>query len=75
MTSGEERPALAERHVVAGRRIIEAKHQLIARKKGYGFDTSDAEIWLCQFLQAQEIFEYDLAKISIQMKRPVFTPR
>ena len=61
-----ERRAEAARHVVAGRRIIERQHRLIARQRDLGHDTVASVSLLHRFQRTQAIFESDLAAINAE---------
>jgi hypothetical protein len=51
--------ARAERHVEQGARIIARQRELIDWLAGKHQDTTDAEVQLCQFEYAQELFVSD----------------
>jgi hypothetical protein len=60
MNDLDDRIALAERHVVAGRRIVARQRERIARGEVFGTAALDL---LAAFEQTQEIFEADLLRL------------
>jgi hypothetical protein len=57
------RAALAQDHVIRGRRIVARQRQLIAEVRARGGDCTQAEDLLSQFERSLAIFEDDLASI------------
>jgi hypothetical protein len=60
----EDRLAMAKRHVVEGRRIIEGQRQLISRLQSIRCSTAYSERILAEFERSQALFEDDLAEIE-----------
>ena len=63
MASREQQIELAERHVLEGRRIVNAQRQRIANGEVNG---EDAHQLLATFERSLDIFEQDLARLLAQ---------
>jgi hypothetical protein len=63
-----QKVAIAERHVVDGRRIVARQRALISDKAA-GRDTFDAEQLLDQFERTLEIFEDDYRAIRAELEK------
>jgi hypothetical protein len=66
----ETRGEMALRHVIAGRRIIVAQRERIARLLGQGKDTAQAEQLLSQYERTQAIFEDDFERLTERIVKP-----
>jgi hypothetical protein len=60
--------ALAERHVLDGRKIVERQHAFISARKQAGHVTFDAELLLDQFERTLAIFEEDYRAIRAELE-------
>jgi hypothetical protein len=60
----EDCRAMAERHVITGRRTVARQREIIARLKSLGRDTHESERLLDTFERSLAIFEDDLRRIS-----------
>jgi hypothetical protein len=63
MDPWEKRHALAERHVIDGRKAIDQQRSIIARQKALRVNTQASEALLAAFERSQEIFEGNLARL------------
>ena len=64
ITPNNNRLALADDHVVQGRRIVGRQRQLISALRARSVDSGNAEDLLRAFEQTLAIFEDDLAEIA-----------
>jgi Fe2+ or Zn2+ uptake regulation protein len=55
---------MALRHALAGRRIIAAQRERVARLLAQGRNTTEAEQLLSQYERTQAIFEDDLERLT-----------
>ena len=63
MPTWNHRYVRADRHVTAGRRIIERQRTITVRQHSWGQDTAQSEELLPLFEATQLIFEDDLTRI------------
>ena len=68
MRTWSDRYTQAQRHAVAGRRVIDRQRKLINQLKALGRDTRLFEEVLASFERSQLIFEDDLVRIASQGK-------
>jgi hypothetical protein len=70
LAMSEDRLQMARRHVVEGRKIIDAQQAVIARLRAMGEDTSTDERILRRFEQNQAMFEEDLKTLEAKYLTP-----
>jgi hypothetical protein len=64
-----ERIAIARRNVVTGRALVNRQLAVIARKRGWGADTSESEDLLALLRQSQTMLEDTLGRLMREKNR------